>query len=83
MLRVSMSGHRQRLSSQCICTHDALCCSVPLNHAKLSAGGAASELQVSVTESPSDASAAGTTEMEVERGPSWTGERNFQNIDFK
>lgn len=43
---------------------------VPLNHAKLSTGGAASLLQVRVTDPPSGTSPAGKTVMEVERGPS-------------
>lgn len=49
------------------------CWSVPLNHAKLSTGGAASLVQVKVAEPPSDTSPAGKSVMEVERGAS-TGE---------
>lgn len=43
---------------------------IPLNHAKLSAGGAASLLQVRVTDPPSVASPAGKTVMEVKWGAS-------------
>lgn len=42
----------------------------PLNHAKLSAGGAASLLQVRVTDPPSVTSPAGKTVMEVKWGAS-------------
>lgn len=45
-------------------------CLVPLNQAKLSAGGAASLLQVRVTEPPSVTSPPGKTDMEVEWGAS-------------
>lgn len=45
-------------------------CPVPLNHAKLSTGGAASLLHVRVTDPPSETSATGKTPMEVELGPS-------------
>lgn len=48
---------------------------LPLNHAKLSAGGAASVLQVRVTEPPSVTSPAGKTVMEVKWGES-AGEQN-------
>lgn len=43
---------------------------LPLNHAKLSTGGAASLEHVRVTEPPSDTSPAGKSVMEVERGAS-------------
>lgn len=46
-----------------------------MNQAKLSTGGAASLLQVRVTELPSDTSPTGKTVMEVKRGPSGEHEK--------
>lgn len=56
------------------------CWSVPLNHAKLSTGGAASLVQVRVTEAPSDTSPVGKSAMEVERGASMGEEREEKEI---
>lgn len=55
--------------------------SVPLNHAKLSAGGAASLLQVRVTDPPSVASPAGKTVMEVKWGAS-AGQQKRAKYDW-
>lgn len=67
---VTSIGHLVQLVNQCGVTVMMMCCPAPLNHAKLSTGGAASLLQVRVTELPSGNSPTGKTVMEEERGPS-------------